>query len=52
MTIGIFKEWLVQYFFVHMMQNISSACGFSTKKKHQKQTQFESGHFQTFCYFI
>jgi hypothetical protein len=27
-------------------------CGFSTKKNIKSKHNFESGHFQTFCYFI
>jgi hypothetical protein len=29
-----------------------STCGFSTKKNIKSKHNFESGNFQTFCYFI
>jgi hypothetical protein len=32
--------------------NIPFVCGFSTKKNVKSKHNFESGNFQTFCYFI
>ena len=43
--------WNVPVSYIKYMSPCS-ACGFSTKKSIKSKHNFESGHFQTFCYFI
>ena len=44
-------DWIVLVSYIKYMSSCS-ACGFSTKKNIKSKHDFESGHFQTFCYFI
>jgi hypothetical protein len=44
-------DWNVPVSYIKYMSPCS-ACGFSTKKNIKSKHNFESGHFQTFCYLI
>ena len=44
-------DWNVPVSYIKYMSPCS-ACGFSTKKNIKSKHNFESGHFQTFCYII
>jgi hypothetical protein len=44
-------DWNVPVSYIKYMSPCS-ACGFGTKKNIKSKHNFESGYFQTFCYFI